>query len=132
MSRSSSRGCRQAGDPAASRVVSPTASPPRHSGESRNPSRTARRSLPRPNAEPRPSHRRAPVLDLAAATTTGRIAMAYELYYWPEIEGRGEFVRLALEEAGADYVDVAREKGAGAVVKLWEDAKSETPAFAPP
>jgi glutathione S-transferase len=31
-----------------------------------------------------------------------RIAMAYELYYWPEIQGRGEFVRLALEEAGAE------------------------------
>ena len=34
--------------------------------------------------------------------------MRYELYYWPEIQGRGEFVRLALEEAGAAYVDVAR------------------------
>ena len=30
--------------------------------------------------------------------------MAYELYYWPTIQGRGEFVRLALEAAGADYV----------------------------
>jgi len=35
--------------------------------------------------------------------------MRYELYYWPTIQGRGEFVRLALEEAGADYVDVARK-----------------------
>ena len=35
--------------------------------------------------------------------------MRYELYYWPEIQGRGEFVRLALEEAGADYVDVYYE-----------------------
>ena len=34
--------------------------------------------------------------------------MAYEFYYWPSIQGRGEFVRLALEEAGADYIDVAR------------------------
>ena len=34
--------------------------------------------------------------------------MAYELYYWPGIQGRGEFVRLALEEAGADYIDIAR------------------------
>ena len=34
--------------------------------------------------------------------------MPYELYYWPTIQGRGEFVRLALEEAGADYLDVAR------------------------
>ena len=34
--------------------------------------------------------------------------MKYELYYWPSIQGRGEFVRLALEDAGAEYVDVAR------------------------
>ena len=34
--------------------------------------------------------------------------MHYELYYWPSIQGRGEYVRLALEDAGADYVDVAR------------------------
>jgi glutathione S-transferase len=41
--------------------------------------------------------------------------MVYELYYWPTIQGRGEFVRLLLEEAGANYVDVARgaDKGAG-------------------
>jgi glutathione S-transferase len=58
--------------------------------------------------------------------------MAYDLYYWAEIQGRGEFIRLALEEAGADYVDVAREKGNGALMKLWEDRKTETPAFAPP
>ena len=37
--------------------------------------------------------------------------MRYELYYWPEIQGRGEYVRLALEDAGADYVDVARRSG---------------------
>ncbi|MGH8229111.1 MAG: glutathione S-transferase family protein [Steroidobacteraceae bacterium] len=37
--------------------------------------------------------------------------MSYELYYWPTIQGRGEFVRLALEEAGSDYTDVARERG---------------------
>ena len=36
-----------------------------------------------------------------------------ELYYWPTIQGRGEFVRLLLEEAGADYVDVARERKDG-------------------
>lgn len=34
--------------------------------------------------------------------------MKYKLYYWPEIQGRGEFIRLALEDAGADYVDVLR------------------------
>ena len=36
--------------------------------------------------------------------------MAYQQYYWPGLQGRGEFVRLALEEAGADYVDVAHQK----------------------
>jgi len=39
--------------------------------------------------------------------------MRYELYYWPTIQGRGEFVRLALEEAGCGYFDVARERGKG-------------------
>jgi len=57
--------------------------------------------------------------------------MKYELYYWPEIQGRGEFVRLALEEAGADYVDVARSgRGMSAMMKLME--KGGTPPFAPP
>lgn len=63
--------------------------------------------------------------------------MRYELYYWPHIPGRGEFVRLALEEAGADYVDVARlpeEKGGGrpAVQRMLEQAASGRPPFAPP
>ncbi len=35
----------------------------------------------------------------------------FELYYWPGIQGRGEFVRLALEDAEAPYVDVARIRG---------------------
>jgi glutathione S-transferase len=35
--------------------------------------------------------------------------LKYELYYWPSIQGRGEFIRLALEDAGASYVDVARD-----------------------
>jgi glutathione S-transferase len=57
--------------------------------------------------------------------------MAYELYYWPEIQGRGEFVRLALEAAGAAYVDVARQKGGlSAMLALKEDAAR--PPFAPP
>jgi len=38
--------------------------------------------------------------------------MRYELYYWPTIQGRGEFIRLALEQAGAEYIDVARESEA--------------------
>jgi glutathione S-transferase len=57
--------------------------------------------------------------------------MRYELYYWPGIQGRGEYVRLALEEAGADYADVARERGTGAMMKIME-AHSRTPPFAPP
>ncbi len=57
--------------------------------------------------------------------------MRYELYYWPEIQGRGEFVRLALEEAGADYVDVARTKGGmSTMMRLLETG--ERPPFAPP
>ena len=58
--------------------------------------------------------------------------MKYELYYWPEIQGRGEYVRLALEEAGAAYVDVARvPRGTAAMMKMM-DAHGGTPPFAPP
>lgn len=58
--------------------------------------------------------------------------MRYDLYYWPMIQGRGEYVRLALEEAGADYIDVARGKaGMGAMMKMLE-AKKGLPPFAPP
>jgi len=57
--------------------------------------------------------------------------MAYELYYWPTIQGRGEFVRLALEEAGADYIDAAREsEGVAVMLRMMEHA--EHPPFAPP
>lgn len=63
--------------------------------------------------------------------------MAYELHYWPTIQGRGEFVRLALEAAGAPYVDVARgDAGAGqgmpAMLQHLEDTTSVHPPFAPP
>jgi glutathione S-transferase len=58
--------------------------------------------------------------------------MRYELYYWPGIQGRGEYVRLALEEAGAEYDDVARsERGMSAMMKMME-ADGGTPPFAPP
>src|SRR3569832_96610 len=57
--------------------------------------------------------------------------MHYQLYYWPGIQGRGEYVRLALEDAGAGYSDVARgANGMGAMMKMME-AKG-TPPFAPP
>jgi glutathione S-transferase len=60
--------------------------------------------------------------------------MAYELYYWPTIQGRGEFVRLALEEAGAAYVDVARSSKAGmdALLELLGRNDISHPPFAPP
>jgi len=56
--------------------------------------------------------------------------MRYELYYWPSIQGRGEYVRLALEEAGAAYVDVARERGTASMMRMMEEGA--TPPFAPP
>ena len=63
--------------------------------------------------------------------------MSYELHYWPTIQGRGEFVRLALEAAGAPYVDVARgadEAGRGvpAMLRVLQDPALAHPPFAPP
>ena len=59
--------------------------------------------------------------------------MRYELHYWPMIQGRGEYVRLALEEAGADYVDVARgSRGMAAMDRLMDSKGTKTPPFAPP
>jgi len=61
--------------------------------------------------------------------------MRYELHYWPTIQGRGEFVRLALEEAAADYIDVAREdeeNGTQAMLNLLGDRHVPMPPFAPP
>ena len=57
--------------------------------------------------------------------------MNYELHYWPGIQGRGEFVRLALEAAGALYVDVAREDE-GAMMRRMRGPKEPRPPFAPP
>ncbi len=59
--------------------------------------------------------------------------MRYELYYWASIQGRGEFVRLALEEAGAPYVDVARTAGGERrLLALLDDDAIACPPFAPP
>lgn len=60
--------------------------------------------------------------------------MRYELYYWDGIQGRGEFVRLALEDAGADYVEVTRApgRGTGEMLKLMESATEARIPFAPP
>jgi len=59
--------------------------------------------------------------------------MTYRLHYWPTIQGRGEFVRLALEASGQPYEDVAREDedGGGALVKDLGKSRV-TPPFAPP
>jgi len=59
--------------------------------------------------------------------------MRYELYYWPEIQGRGEFVRLALEEAGARYVDVARRRGGeDKLMAVMNGPRTRHPPYAPP
>lgn len=62
--------------------------------------------------------------------------MSYQLHYWPTIQGRGEFVRLALEAAGADYIDVARgdKKGQGtkAMMRVMKSKAATQPPFAPP
>ena len=62
--------------------------------------------------------------------------MRYELYYHAANQGRGEFIRLPLEDASADYVDVARETGPGlgaeAMLRFMKDAGVEHPPFAPP
>lgn len=59
--------------------------------------------------------------------------MRYELYYWASIQGRGEFVRLALEEAGVPYVDVARTRGGEErLLALLQDEALTCPPFAPP
>jgi len=61
----------------------------------------------------------------------------YALFYWPGIQGRGEFVRLALEEAGAPYVDVARlprSKGGGvdAILRVLRGELGPHVPYAPP
>ena len=65
------------------------------------------------------------------------MAMAYEFFYWPEIQGRGEFVRLALEDAGAAYIDVARGlesdgRGVPAMLALMRGEGTSHIPFAPP
>ncbi|HZL38784.1 MAG TPA: glutathione S-transferase family protein [Pseudolabrys sp.] len=59
--------------------------------------------------------------------------MRYQLYYWPEIQGRGEFVRLVLEDAGAAYDDVARSKtGMDKMMAMINGGRDKHPPFAPP
>ena len=63
--------------------------------------------------------------------------MVYDFYYWPHILGRGEVVRLALEEAGAEYRDVAREPDdpdaqRQVILDILMDTTHARPPFAPP
>ncbi|HEY5280797.1 MAG TPA: glutathione S-transferase [Pseudolabrys sp.] len=59
--------------------------------------------------------------------------MCYQLFYWPEIQGRGEFVRLALEDAGADYEDVARKSGGmDRMMAVMRGPREKRPPYAPP
>lgn len=61
--------------------------------------------------------------------------MTYQLHYWPGIQGRGEFIRLALEAAGAHYVDVARDEASGGMAAMnhfLEDPSVPRPPFACP
>jgi glutathione S-transferase len=60
-------------------------------------------------------------------------SMTYELFYWDGLQGRGEFVRLALEDAGAPYVDVARKPdGMSEMMAFLEGESLDIPPFAPP
>jgi glutathione S-transferase len=59
--------------------------------------------------------------------------MRYQLFYWPGIQGRGEFVRLALEDAGAAYDDVARKSGGmSKMMAMMDGGRDKHPPFAPP
>ncbi len=59
--------------------------------------------------------------------------MRYQLFYWPEIQGRGEFVRLALEDAGAAYDDAARKAGGvDRMLAMMKGVRDKRPPFAPP
>ncbi len=58
--------------------------------------------------------------------------MRYQLYYWSGIQGRGEFIRLALEDAAASYDDVARDQGDDAIVPFLDGVHHGDLPFAPP
>ena len=66
------------------------------------------------------------------AESMGRTMKKYQLFYWPTIQGRGEFVRLALEAAGAEYQDMARVKGESVLERPVPKTILTTPSFAPP
>jgi glutathione S-transferase len=66
-----------------------------------------------------------------------RSSQPYELFYWPGIQGRGEFIRLAFEAAGVEYVDVGRlppSRGGGtaAVARMLEQGRPWLTPLGPP
>ena len=56
----------------------------------------------------------------------------WHLYYWPNLAGRGDFVRLMFEEMGVEYIDVGRVEGVQAVLQYYNGAAPGFPVFAPP
>lgn len=56
----------------------------------------------------------------------------YSLIYWPGIPGRGEFVRLALEEAGAEYTDTAFAESGIDEVLAYVQGKAADDGINPP
>jgi len=60
--------------------------------------------------------------------------MTYELFYWPKIQGRGEFVRLVLEDAGAEYIDVGRQPDGISRMRAVMNGETDAPLLplAPP
>ncbi len=60
------------------------------------------------------------------------MTLVYELYYWPALPGRGEILRLILEDAGVPYRDVARIEGTEAVLSARAGELGGVVPFAPP
>src|ERR1700733_1820798 len=85
-------------------------------------------------------------LSIAASTMSTRSSKRqrtskdepYQLIYWPGVPGRGEHVRLAFEEAGANYSDVSNESKDGIKVVLSQISDKNVgdehnpPPLAPP
>ncbi len=98
----------------------------------------SRRGEPRRERQGDLHHRNQRRVDPRRSEAMTAKAPEYELYYWPSIQGRGEFVRLAFEDAGVAYRDVAREpKGEGggvpALLAMLKSADGEGALpFAPP
>lgn len=62
--------------------------------------------------------------------------MTFELFYWPGLQGRGEFVRLAFEATGTPYVEIAQGEppgqGMDGLLRTMDDPLCTDPPFAPP